>query len=133
MEEQLETKQEVTKKFTIGIVLIITSLVIGKISLIPIILFPGNSSWRSAMIILYICGWMLLIPGIGLAGVEGYRLVKHKYRHYKNKTVHHVKNGTRKAAQHTVKIAKKTGQATKIVTKNKKKQEESEKDKAQKQ
>lgn len=118
MEEQLETKQEVTKKFTIGIILIITSIAIGKLILIPIILFPGSKSWRTAMIIVYACGWLLLIPGIWLAGLEGYRLVTHKYKEYRRKTVHHVKNGTRKAAQHTVRVAKKTKDLTK--TKQKK-------------
>ena len=117
-EKPRPVKQEVTKKFTIGIVLIITSLAIGKLALVPLILFPASKSWRTAMIILYVCGWLLLIPGLFLAGMEGYRLVTHKYRHYKRKTVYHVKNGTRKAAHHTVRVAKKTGQHTVRIARN---------------
>jgi len=102
-EQEQETKQQVTKKFIIGVVLIVVSLAIGKLVLIPIILFPGNKEWRTGMIILYAFGWVLLVIGIALAGWEGYRLVTHKYKHYKRRTVRAVKRHGRHAAAHTKK------------------------------
>ena len=112
MTEQPATKQEVTRKFMLGVILIIVSLVIGKIVLIPLIVFNDSEKWRTAAIIVYIFGWIILIPGILLAGVEGYCLVKHKYRKYRAKTVGHVKVGTQKTVDHTVRIVQKTKDLT---------------------
>jgi TRAP-type C4-dicarboxylate transport system permease small subunit len=65
------------KNFALGIVLIVASFVLAKISLIPLFVFPDNASWGLA-ITLYVFSWIVLIPGIYLAGREGYRLVKNK-------------------------------------------------------
>ncbi|MBN1544326.1 hypothetical protein JW898_02585 [Candidatus Woesearchaeota archaeon] len=104
----METKQEVTNKFIVGLTLIIASLVIGKLVLIPIILFTQNLKWESAMIITYIFSWVILFTGIGFAGWEGYRLVTHKYREYQRRTIEQVKHHSRKAAEHTKNAAYKT-------------------------
>ena len=82
----LETKQVVRKKFMIGVGLIALSLIIGKLVLIPVIIFPGNKTWQVSMLIVYALSWIPLIVGIYLAGLEGYRLVTHKYKHYKKRT-----------------------------------------------
>lgn len=97
---KLETKQEVTHKFMIGVGMIIASLIMGKIVLIPIILFPTNKQISLIMIIIYLITWPIMLTGIWLAGVEGYRLATHKYKKYKDKTVYHVKEGSKKAVHH---------------------------------
>ena len=97
----METKQEVTKKFIIGIVLIIASLVLGKVALIPIIVFPGDKTWGMIALVTYVFSWLIIVIGVLLAGVEGYRLATHKYKEYQRKTVDKVKDHGRKAVQHT--------------------------------
>ena len=94
----METKQEVTKKFVLGVVLIVLSLVLGKAVLIPLVIFPGSDAWRLAMIIVYAFSWIIIIIGIYLAGLEGWRLATHKYKEYHRRTVHKVKEHGRKAA-----------------------------------
>jgi len=117
----METKKQVTQKFIIGVVMIITSLVIGKVALIPLIIFPGDRSWQFAMLISYLIGWIILLIGIGLAGVEGYRLATHKYKAYKKKTIRNVKNHSKNAAIHVKKhsrnAARKVKKHTRRVTK----------------
>lgn len=92
------TKQEVTKKFVLGIVLIVVSLVLGKAVLIPLILFPGSEVWRTSMILVYVFSWIILLAGIYLAGMEGWRLVTHKYMEYRARTVSKVREKSRNAA-----------------------------------
>ncbi|MBW2967394.1 hypothetical protein KY362_02810 [Candidatus Woesearchaeota archaeon] len=99
-ETELETKTQVTRKFMIGVGFIIGSLVMGKAVLIPLILFPGNKQVSITMLVLYITTWPIMLTGIWLAGVEGYRLATHKYREVQRKTISHVKEGSRKAAHH---------------------------------
>jgi len=104
----METKQQLTIKFVAGVVLIIVSLVLGKLVLVPILLFPGSTGWRTSMIIMYAFSWLLLLAGLVLAGVEGFRLATHKYREYKRRTVHKMKSTGRNAAHKTKRAAKKT-------------------------
>jgi hypothetical protein len=94
----METKQQVTKKFILGVVLIVLSLAIGKLVLLPIIFFPGDNTWRITMIWIYAFSWMILFIGFYFAGKEGYRLVTKKYHEIQNTTIHHVKRGGAKAA-----------------------------------
>ena len=92
--------QQQKKKFVVGIVLIVLSLLIGKLALIPLILFPTDEQWRNSMVAVYIFSWAILIPGIYFAGIEGYKLVHHKYREYHQKTISHMKHhGGRMAAK----------------------------------
>ena len=91
----METKQEITKKFIIGIIIIVISFILGFAKFL--IILPG-SGWRKTMMGIYIFSWILVIPGMYLAGMEGYRLVAHKYRDYHRRTLHKVKEKSRKAA-----------------------------------
>ncbi|MBW2971529.1 hypothetical protein KY359_00705 [Candidatus Woesearchaeota archaeon] len=130
--EQMDTKQEVTRKFIIGMVMIVASLVIGKLILIPLFLFPGSNGTKMTILIVYICSWLMMLAGVGLAGWEGYRLATHKYREYKKKTIEHVKHHSKRAAEtavhhtkqavnHTKNAAYKTkeiAQKTKCATRN---------------
>jgi len=98
----METKPELTKKFLIGVVLIIISLILGKLVFIPIIFFPQSSTWRISMIIVYAASWMMILFGIYLAGKEGYYLAKHKYREYGRRTIEGVGRHSKTAAHVTV-------------------------------
>lgn len=98
----METKPELTKKFIIGIVLIIISLVLGKLVFIPIIFFPQSVTWRISMIIIYAASWIMMLFGIYLAGKEGYYLAKHKYREYGRRTIEGVGRHSKNAANMTV-------------------------------
>jgi predicted DNA repair protein MutK len=131
----LEPKQQVKKKFAVGLILIISSLVLGKLVLVPLILFPGNETVRIAMIVTYAFSWLLMIPGVYLAGREGLKLVQKKYKEYGQKTVSRVKEQSKKTVtrvkQHSTKLkerslklkeqSKKAAQRTKKILKRKKK------------
>ncbi|MFH1064188.1 MAG: hypothetical protein V1729_03855 [Candidatus Woesearchaeota archaeon] len=100
----METKQQVTKRLVAGVVIIIFSFVLGKISLIPLF-FPG-AAWKISAVSIYTASWLLLVTGLLLAGVEGFRLATHKYKEYHHKTVHQVKQHSRNAVRHTANIIK---------------------------
>ncbi|MFC1741622.1 hypothetical protein ACFL3V_03750 [Nanoarchaeota archaeon] len=117
----METKQQVTAKFIIGMVLIIVSLILGKLVLVPILIFPGSETWRVAMVIAYAFSWILILVGIWLAGVEGYRLATHKYKVYQKKTIHRVKRHSKNAVNHTKNAARKTKKVTKNAARKTKK------------
>jgi hypothetical protein len=97
----METKKQVTTKFIIGAVLIAVSLALGKLALIPIVIFPGNKSWQVAMFWTYIFSWIILIPGLYLAGKEGWLMVTHKYKEYSDNTINKMRGHGKKAAQMT--------------------------------
>ena len=90
-DEQLNSLDQQKRSFIFGVILIAASLVLGKLLLIPLILFPGDKHWYVAMLVVYLFSWLMLIPGIVLAGIEGYRLVMSKYKDYQHKTVDQVK------------------------------------------
>ncbi len=100
----METKQQVTKRLIIGVVMIITSFVLGKLALIPLF-FPGTA-WKISAVSIYIASWLLFVTGILLAGIEGFRLATHKYKEYHHKTVHKVKHHSKTAVRHTAKVIK---------------------------
>ncbi len=109
----METKRQATVKFFIGVVLIVISLILGKLALVPIIIFPSSSTWRTWMITLYAFSWMLILVGIYLAGLEGFRLATHKYKEYQRRTVYTVKQHGITAARKTKNAAHKTKRAAK--------------------
>ncbi len=95
-----------TKRFAIGVGLIIASLALGKLVLIPIVLWPGSNSWRIAMLAVYVFSWVLIPIGFYLAGKEGYRLAVSIYKEYQKKTLHKVRDDTAQAARRTVRAVK---------------------------
>ena len=97
-------EEKPTKKFVIGAILIGASLALGKLVLIPIIFFPGSNEWRASMLIVYIFSWVVLVIGIFMCGMEGYRFVKKVYKDYQQKTISQVKHHSKKAAQKTVEV-----------------------------
>lgn len=101
-----ETKQ-VTTKFAIGIVLIIFSFALGKGVLIPLIFFPDSSAWWISVITVYIFSWIMMLGGIFLAGIEGFRFVMNRYKEYKKTTVTSVKDRSKKVASGTMTALKK--------------------------
>ena len=109
----METKTQVTRKFMWGVGIIIFSLILGKLVLVPIFIFPTNATLRLVMILIYIFSWIIMFIGMFLAGVEGYRLATHKYKHYQKKTIHHVKSGVKKTHNHAVNHTKKAVKHTK--------------------
>jgi hypothetical protein len=114
---ELQTKKEVTKKFVIGIIIIIVSFIIGKVVFLPMIFFPGDSRWKLGMLIIYITSWLMLLFGILLTGVEGYRLATRKYRLIQHRTVLHVKRGSIRAAGAMASTGKHAARHTARVTK----------------
>jgi len=96
--------QQRRKDFVVGIVLIILSLALGKLVLIPLVIFPGNTQWQISMFIVYTFSWLMLIVGIYFAGTEGLHIVKHAYKDYQRKTVHKVKYHSKRAAQRTAHV-----------------------------
>lgn len=102
----METKQQLTKKFILGVVIIIVSLILGKLVLIPFFLFPLSFTAKWTLLIIYILTWPMMFVGIYFAGMEGYRLATHKYKEYKKRTIYRVKTTSKKAAEHTKRVLK---------------------------
>jgi phosphate/sulfate permease len=92
------------RRFIIGAILIGVSLALGKLVLIPIIFFPGSDEWRASMLIVYIFSWVILVIGIFMCGMEGYRFAKKVYKDYQHRTITKVKHHSKKAAQKTVEV-----------------------------
>lgn len=128
MSVELPTKKQVTKKFIIGVVMIIFSFIIGKLAFVPLLISAKDPSLRTIMFIVYGVSWLILFLGIFLAGVEGYRLATRKYKVIHHRTVAHVKKGTRRAAgavaatsthaaKHTARATKSAARYTALATK----------------
>ena len=63
-------KNGFSKKFYIGIVLIISSLIVGKVTQATFVIYFDNDFIRKLSVIIYIASWLLFIIGIALAGME---------------------------------------------------------------
>jgi uncharacterized protein YqhQ len=63
-------KNQFSKKFYIGIGLIISSLIIGKIAQATFIIYFTNDFIRKLSVIIYIISWLPFILGIAWAGIE---------------------------------------------------------------
>ncbi len=63
-------KSKFSKKFYIGIALIISSLIIGKITQATFVIYFTNDFIRKLSAIVYIISWPPLILGIAWAGIE---------------------------------------------------------------
>lgn len=95
-----------SRRFLVGVGLIIASLVLGKLVLIPLLVFPDSRAWRIGSIVAYLATWVMLVPGLGLAGMEGYRLSKRLYKDYRRRALVGVRTGSRLAARGAVKVVK---------------------------
>ena len=89
-------------RFFLGIVFIVTSLVLGKVTFALFLLFfrdPANAPIGWASLGLYILTWPMLILGIWWAGKEYYESIKRyvTYRYYHES----VKAGTKKVYRKT--------------------------------
>ena len=63
-------KKNFSKKFYIGIGLIISSLIIGKVTQTTFIIYFTNDFIRNLSVIVYVISWIPFILGIAWAGME---------------------------------------------------------------
>jgi hypothetical protein len=112
----METKKQVTTKFVIGAALIAASLALGKLVLIPIVIFPGNKTWQVSMFWTYLFSWAMFLPGLYLAGKEGWLLVTHKYKEYGDKTMCKVREHGRNVTEHTARVLEHPVKVSKALT-----------------
>ena len=63
-------KKNFSKKFSIGIGLIISSLVIGKVTQTTFIIYFTNDFIRNLSVIVYVISWIPFLFGIAWAGME---------------------------------------------------------------
>jgi len=114
-EEPVVAKRADTRKFAIGVALIIVSLIMGKIVLVPLLTFPGNLKVMVGGAIYYAVSWVIIIIGVFLAGREGYRLAVKIYKDYQRRALLKVKNGAvvamRKPIEGGRKLAARTAEA----------------------
>ncbi len=80
-------KKKFSKKFYIGIVLIISSLIIGKITQATFVIYFTNDFIRKLSVIIYILSWLPFILGITWAGMEYAKKYNRffTFKYYKNK------------------------------------------------
>ena len=71
-------KRELRGKFYIGIGLIISSLIVGKITQAIFVIYFNNDFIRKLSTIIYIISWLPFILGIAWAGME----YVHKYNRF---------------------------------------------------
>ena len=63
-------QKQFSKKFSIGIALIIASLIVGKITQTTFVIYFNNVFIRKLSVIIYILSWLPFILGIAWAGME---------------------------------------------------------------
>ena len=63
-------QKQFSKKFYIGIALIIASLIVGKITQTTFVIYFNNVFIRKLSVIIYIMSWLPFILGIAWAGME---------------------------------------------------------------
>lgn len=88
-----------SRKFYWGIVFVVVSLLIGKITTVTFIAYFPDSSLRWLSLVVYLLSWPILIIGIWWVGSEYYGHLKKyfTYRHYHES----LREGTKKAYQRT--------------------------------
>ena len=108
-------KYKFSNKFYLGIILIIVSFIIGKITTATFIIYFNNQLLKWISLIIYIISWPMLILGIWWIGEEYASMIK-KYISYK---FYHesAKRGARKAVHSTKRLSKKVGHKTKQASK----------------
>ncbi len=80
-------KGKFSKKFYIGIGLIISSLIVGKITQAIFVIYFNNYFIRKLSVIIYIISWLPFILGIAWAGMEYVNKYNRffTFKYYKNK------------------------------------------------
>ena len=80
-------KKQFSKKFYIGIGLIISSLIVGKITQAIFVIYFTNDFIRKLSVIIYILSWLPFILGIAWAGMEYAKKYNRffTFKYYKNK------------------------------------------------
>ena len=101
-----EETARLSRRFVAGLVLIVLSLVLGKLVLIPLLLFPESQAWRVGSIVAYLVTWVMLVPGLALSGMEGYRLASRLYKDYRRRALRRVRAGGALAARGAVKVVR---------------------------
>ncbi len=70
MSDTIPGKKQYTKKFYIGVALIILSLIIGKITQATFMIYFKDDFIRTVSVIIYLISWIPFIVGIAWAGKE---------------------------------------------------------------
>ncbi len=80
-------KNKFSKKFYVGLGLIISSLIIGKITQTTFIIYFTNDFIRKLSVIVYILSWPPFLLGIAWAGMEYVKKYNRffTFKYYKNK------------------------------------------------
>tara|TARA_Y100000310_G_scaffold190615_1_gene190621 strand:+ start:24845 stop:25297 length:453 start_codon:yes stop_codon:yes gene_type:complete len=108
--------QKYSGKFYAGLVLVVISLIIGKITTATFLIYYEDSFLRWMSVFVYFVSWPMLIVGIVWIGTEyaaairRYFSVRFYHEHAKRggkRVVHHTREGTKKVYGHTVKHGKK--------------------------
>ncbi len=88
-----------SRKFYWGIVFVVVSLLIGKITTVTFIAYFPDSSLRWLSLVVYLLSWPILIIGIWWVGSEYYSHLKKyfTYHHYHES----LKAGTRRVVDRT--------------------------------
>jgi len=105
-EEEDEETVRLSRRFVWGVILIIASLVLGKLVLIPLLIYPESYGWRVGCVVAYLLTWVMLVPGLALAGMEGYRLSRRLYKDYRRRALVRVRDGGQLAARGAVRVAR---------------------------
>ena len=63
-------QKKFSKKFYLGIIFIISSLIIGKVTQTTFIIYFTNDFIRKLSVIIYILSWIPFLLGIAWAGME---------------------------------------------------------------
>jgi len=79
-------------KFWIGVILIFSNFIFGKIATFLFILYYDVELWRRFSLWLYVFSWIMLFAGIYLCGKEGWDYSVKKYREYHERTVKTIKH-----------------------------------------
>ncbi len=120
------TKYKFSNKFYLGIILIVVSFIIGKITTATFIIYFNNQLLKWISLIIYILSWPMLIIGIWWLGEEYTKMIK-KYMSYKfyhesakkgaRKVISKTKNKSQKIKQ---KVTPKINQVKNKLSKRKK-------------
>lgn len=76
-------------KLALGLMLVLVSLIVGKITTVSFILIYDNKFWRYLSLIVYIISWPVILLGAYICGVEGAPYLEKIYKYFNYKHYHH--------------------------------------------